>query len=191
MNQNNENDGVFYIGGIVVVIIMLGFLTKILKNVANELSQLFTAIGKMSLSFLGMAWQIAIVLGTLSLGVAAIWAAWYFTKKYYQMVKDGTEVKEQIENRFSELQRKLTAEFNELKIDSTREISWMRQELDDALKKSDVTPAPPNTINSENDSQTETSDENDDSSAHLSVDELEDQFEDQIQDTPKDISNPY
>lgn len=105
MNQNNNNDGVFYIGGIVVVIIMLGFLTKILKNVANELSQLFTAIGKMSLSFLGMAWQIAILLGTLSLGVAAIWAAWYFTKKYYQMVKDGTEVKEQIESRFSELQR--------------------------------------------------------------------------------------
>ena len=102
MSQNNDSSGMLYAGGIVVFIIVVGVLIKILKAIVIELSALCTAIAKMASAFISMAWQITQVVGLLSLGVLAIYAAWVFSKKYYQLVKDATDVKEQIENRFSD-----------------------------------------------------------------------------------------
>tara|TARA_B110001454_G_scaffold219198_1_gene251693 strand:- start:276587 stop:277156 length:570 start_codon:yes stop_codon:yes gene_type:complete len=189
MSHNNDNSGMLYIGGIAVIIIIIGFLIKILKSIMIELSQLFTAIGKMAEAFISMAWQIAQIMGLLALGVAAIYAAWIFSKKYYKLVKDATEVKAQIENRFSNLQSEFEDAFNLLKRNAIREISQMRKELDDALKRSEVVPEIPS-ISTESPT---TSDSNQlaASIANQSNDEQTHQLTTQLQDAPKDISNPF
>lgn len=46
MSHNDDNSGILYAGGIVVFIIVVGFLIKILKTIVIELSALFTAIAK-------------------------------------------------------------------------------------------------------------------------------------------------
>jgi hypothetical protein len=189
MSHNDDNSGMLYIGGIAVIIIIFGFLIKILKSIMIELSLLFTAIGKMAEAFISMAWQIAQVLGLLALGVAVIYAAWIFSKKYYKLVKDATEVKEQIENRFSNLHAEFEDSFNLLKRNASREINQMRKELDEALKRSEVVPeiaSMPAELPTTSDSCQLA-----DSTVNQSNDEQTYQPTTQLQDTPKDISNPF
>lgn len=176
MSHNNDNSGMLYLGGIAVIVIMVGFLIKILKEIMIELSLLFAAIGKMASSFMAMAWQVALVLGLLSLGVLAIYAAWIFSKKYYQLVKDATEVKKQIENRFLELHTEFEDSFKRLHQNAAREIKQMRKELDEALKRSEVAPEAPTAVATTN---------------PQSTNEPKVQIAPQLQDAPKDISNPF
>ena len=199
MSHNDDNSGMLYFGGIVVVVLIVGFLIKVLKSIMIELSLLFTAIGKMASAFILMAWQIAQVVGLLALGVAAIYAAWVFSKKYYQLVKDATEVKAQIESRFSSLQRELNDSFKSLRRDALREINQMRQELDEALKRSEV--VPDNSDSTQSTSETASTsvesattdiiNQPTPSSDTQLADESANQPTTQIQDAPKDISNPF
>jgi len=199
MSHNDDNSGMLYFGGIVVVVLIFGFLIKILKSIMIELSLLFTAIGKTASAFILMAWQIAQVVGLLALGVAAIYAAWVFSKKYYQLVKDATEVKAQTESRFSSLQRELNDSFKSLRRDTLREIAQMRQELDEALKRSEVVPDNPSSnqiatevVGTSSDVVTnEVAGELISSSDAQLADESANQSTTQIQDAPKDISNPF
>lgn len=189
MSHNNDNSGMLYFGGIAVIVIMLGFLIKILKEIMIELSLLFAAIGKMASSFMTMAWQIALVLGLLSLGVLAIYAAWIFSKKYYQLVKDATEVKKQIENRFLELHTEFEDSFKRLHQNAAREIKQMRKELDEALKRSEVVP------NGSTSGATASNAANASPAVATtnpqSTNEPKVQIVPQLQDAPKDISNPF
>ena len=206
MSHNDDNSGTLFIGGILVIIIVVGFLIKILKTIMIELSALFAAIAKMASAFILMAWQIAQVVGLLALGVAAIYAAWIFTKKYYQLVKDATDVKEQIENRFSDLQSELRDSYKSLKRDAVREIIQMRKELDEALKRSEVVPSDQAKSESAsgadgaaNEAATTSTDQVDASSANEQTAGTDSQIANgeinqtttQIQDAPKDISNPF
>lgn len=199
MSHNDDNSGMLYFGGIVVVVLIVGFLIKILKSIMIELSLLFTAIGKMASAFILMAWQIAQVVGLLALGVAAIYAAWVFSKKYYEVVKNATEIKEQLENRFSALQRELNDSFKSLRRDAIREISQMRQELDEALKQSEVVPDNPSSnqiaievVSTSTDVVTnEVAGELIPSTDARLADSSVNQPTTQIQDAPKDISNPF
>lgn len=199
MSHNDDNSGMLYFGGIVVVVLIVGFLIKALKSIMIELSLLFTAIGKMASAFFSMAWQIAQVVGLLALGVAAIYAAWVFSKKYYSVVKNATEIKEQLESRFIELQRELNDSFKSLRRDASREISQMRQELDAALKRSEVVPDNPSSnqiatevVGTSADAVTsEVAGELISSSDAQLADESANQSTIQIQDAPKDISNPF
>jgi len=190
MSHNDDNSGMLYFGGLVVIVIVVGVLIKILKSIMIELSLLFTAIGKAASAFILMAWQIAQVLGLLALGVAAIYAAWVFSKKYYQLVKDATEVKAQIEVRFSELRYELDNSFKNLRRDAIREIDQMRFELDEALKRSEVVP--------DSSDSNQLTNESVNTSAEATAIETAGEFTQstdevmtQIQDTPKDISNPF
>lgn len=199
MSHNDDNSGMLYFGGIVVVVIIVGFLIKVLKSIMIELSLLFTAIGKMASAFILMAWQIAQVVGLLALGVAAIYAAWVFSKKYYQLVKDATEVKAQIESRFSSLQRELNDSFKSLRRDALREIAQMRAELDEALKRSEVAPDNSDSTQPTNEATnaaiepatTEVASELTSSVDAQLADSSVNQPTTQIQDAPKDISNPF
>ncbi len=205
MSHNNDNSEMLYFGGIVVIVIVVGFLIKILKAIMLELSLLFVAIGKAASAFIMMAWQIAQVLGLLSLGVAAIYAAWIFSKKYYQVVKDATDVKEQIENRFSDLHSEFTDSFKKLRRDAACEINQMRQELDEALKRTEVVPstqqASAEGVSSQVSNETDVVapeivttgevGEVPSSADAQSTSEPIDQEKTQIQDAPKDISNPF
>ena len=199
MSHNDDNSGMQYFGGIVVVVLIVGFLIKILKSIMIELSLLFTAIGKMASAFILMAWQIAQVVGLLALGVAAIYAAWVFSKKYYQLVKDATEVKAQIESRFSSLQRELNDSFKSLRRDVFREIAQMRAELDEALKRSEVVPDKSDLAQPTDEAvntaiepvTTAAASELAPSSDTQLTDSTINQPTTQIQDAPKDISNPF
>lgn len=199
MSHNDDNSGMLYIGGIVVIVVVVGLLIKVLKAIMVELSLLFTAICKAASAFMTMAWQIALVLCLLALGMAAIYAAWIFSKKYYQLVKDATHVKEQIEKRFSYLNTEFNTSFKNLKRDAIRDIMEMRKELDEALKRSEVVPDVPQISQMSADASsisteittTEGSSELVASTATQSTNELTAQEKPQMQDTPKDISNPF
>jgi hypothetical protein len=206
MSHNNDNSGMLYTGGIVVFIIVVGILIKILKTIVIELSELFTAIAKMASAFISMAWQITQVIGLLSLGVLAIYAAWVFSKKYYQLVKDATDVKEQIDNKFSDLQSELRDSYKTLKRDAVREIFQMRKELDAALKRSEVVPGDQAKSESASGVDVTTSvavttsadqvnaasaNEQTAGTASQAANNEINHATTQIQDAPKDISNPF
>jgi hypothetical protein len=196
MSHNNDNSGMLYFGGMVVVVVILGFLIKILKGIMIELSLLFTAIGKMASAFIAMAWQIAQVLGLLSLGVLAIYAAWVFSKKYYRLLKDATAVKEQIENRFNYLHNQLNTDFKELSSDCEHAIKQMQRQLDDALKKSEMTPslleAGAPTLESTDSGDGLASSLNNDSIAQdLTTDENLKALEPALEMRPQNVTNPF
>lgn len=196
MSHTDDNNVTYFAGGVVVFIIIMSFTTKILKYVSNELAELFNAFGKMATNFISMAWQIAIVLGVLSLGVASIWAAWYFSRQYYLMIKHGTAIKEQIELRFKELKAEMDSDFSDLSFKARREIASMRDELDDALKITEVVPVSASTVapvqltsdQSDEDANNDT-DENDFDS-YDQIDEDQNTIS-QPQVTPRNIHNPY
>lgn len=140
MSHNDDRNGTLYFGGAVVAVLILGFLVKITKALFMELALVFTAIGKMASAFITMAWYVAQVAGLLALAVLAIYTAWYFSLKYYRMVKRGTELREYIETRLSENECILESSLAEFKKQTRFEIQQMRSELDQALKKSEVVP---------------------------------------------------
>lgn len=184
MSHNDDHNGTLYFGGAVVAVLMLGFLVKIIKALFIELALVFSAIAKMAASFITMAWYVAQVAGLLALAVLAIYAAWYFSLKYYCMVKRGTELKEYIETRLLESESKLEESLTEFKRQTRFEIQQMRSELDLALKKSEVTPQP---LSTEVVQKTPNQDDNGLTVADSNNNEMT------IQEPtrPRDIANPF
>lgn len=184
MSHNDDHNGTLYFGGAVVAVLMLGFLVKIIKALFIELALVFTAIGKMAAAFITMAWYVTQVIGLLALAVLAIYAAWYFSLKYYRMVKRGTELKEFIETRLLESESKLEESLTEFKRQTRFEIQQMRSELDLALKKAEVTPQP---LSTEVIQQTPNKDDN-----SLTVaDSINNEMTIQEPTRPTDIANPF
>lgn len=196
MNQNTDNSGSYYAGGILTVIVVAALLTKVLKYVVLEISAVFKALEIAASNFIAMAWQIGIVLSALSVGAASIWAAWYFSVRYYQMIKQGTAIKEQMELRFKELKTEIDMHHSDLSFETSREILQLRQELDKALKTADVTPSQnaleptsPENIDSEPD-ESESEDYEEDFESEENED-LNNYSQFQIEVTPRNIHNPY
>lgn len=186
MSHNDDHNGTLYFGGAVVAVLMLGFLVKIIKALFMELALVFTAIGKMASAFITMAWYVAQVAGLLALAVLAIYAAWYFSLKYYRMVKRGTELKEYVETRLLESESTLEASLSEFKKQTRFELQQMRSELDQALKKSEVTPQP---LSTEVIQQTPNQEDND--LAATNSDSLNNEMTIQEPTRPTDIANPF
>lgn len=184
--SHNDNSGTLYFGGAVVAIIMLGFLIKILKSILLELSSLFTAFGKMAASFISMAWQLALIAGLIALAGFAIYAAWYFSLKYYRMVKQGTELREQVEARLSDTEYRLEESYSEFRRQVRLEVQQLKLELEQALKKSEVAPSAEPSDKSFQASESTAQPENElttkNESSNLTIQEPT---------RPKDISNPF
>ncbi len=186
MSHNDDHNGTWYFGGAVVAVLMLGFLVKILNALFMELALVFTAIGKMAAAFITMAWYVTQVIGLLALAVLAIYTAWYFSLKYYRMVKRGTELKEHVENRLLESESKLEESLAEFKRQTRFEIQQMQSELDLALKKSEVTPQP---LSTEVIQQTPNQEDN--CLTATNSDSLNNEMTIQEPTRPTDIANPF
>lgn len=186
MSHHDDHNGTWYFGGAVVAVLMLGFLVKILKALFMELALVFSAIAKMAASFITMAWYVAQVLGLISIAVLVIYATWYFSLKYYRMVKRGTELKEYVEARLLEAESKLTESLSEFKRQTRFEIQQMQSELDQALKKSEVTPQPLNT-----EVVPQTPNHEDNCLAAANSDSLNNEMTIQEPTRPTDIANPF
>lgn len=186
MSHHDDHNGTWYFGGAVVAVLMLGFLVKILKALFMELALVFSAIAKMAASFITMAWYIAQVVGLLALAVLVIYAAWYFSLKYYRMVKRGTELKEYVEARLLEAESKLEESLSEFKRQAHFEIQQMQSELDQALKKSKVTPQPLST-----EAIQQTPNQEDNGLAVADSDSLNNEMTIQEPTRPTDITNPF
>jgi hypothetical protein len=92
MNQDTERSDLIVIG---IVILGIGNgLFKWLQVLVAQVQQILQAFAKGAVSIAMMLWDLVIIVGITSLGLAAIASAVYVTYKYIRLVQSVTAVRE-------------------------------------------------------------------------------------------------
>ena len=140
MSSNNNDSGTMFAGGIIVVIIVIMFSLKAIEKIMVQLSKTFNAFGSAMASFGQMAFNVLLVLVLIAVAVGCIYAAVYFTYRYYKMVKAGTDLKQLLDERFFDLDQKLFSELRAKQSDFDDRIRLMEKKLKAALDRPELTP---------------------------------------------------
>lgn len=140
MSSNNNDSGTMFAGGIIVVIIVIMFSLKAIEKIMVQLSKTFNAFGSAMASFGQMAFNVLLVLALLAAAIGCVYAAVYFTYRYYKMVKAGTDLKQLLAERFFDLDQKLFLELRAKQSDFDYRIRLMEKKLKSALDRPELTP---------------------------------------------------
>ena len=141
MSSSNNNQGPEMMIGAVILILALGVIViKALKHFFMELARAFDAFAGMVGSFISILWNTAQVVGLIGLIILSVFCAIYFTLQYYQMVKEGTDLREWTKINLSEFEKNIVNRFELLEMDVSSDVRDMDQRLTDALKKPEVAP---------------------------------------------------
>lgn len=140
MSSNNNDSGTMFAGGIIVVIIVIMFSLKAIEKIMVQLSKTFNAFGSAMASFGQMAFNVLLVLALLAAAIGCVYAAVYFTYRYYKMVKAGTDLKQLLDERFFDLDQKLFSELRAKQSDFDYRIRLMEKKLKSALDRPELTP---------------------------------------------------
>lgn len=133
MRDNDSNT--IFAGGIVAVLVMIGLSLKALKRIFIELEHTFYAFGKMAHSFWSMAWNSVVALGLVAVGIGCVFAAIYFTYKYYLMVKRGTELKKAVDIKICDFSIQLHSNLEEIRETYDERIHYLELKLHQALDR--------------------------------------------------------
>ena len=149
MSSSNNNQGPEMMIGAVILILALGVIViKALKHFFMELARAFDAFAGMVGSFISILWNMAQVVGLIGLIILSVFCAIYFTLQYYQMVKEGTDLREWTKASLSEFEKNIVNRFELLEMDVSSDVRDMDQRLTDALKKPEVAPELEDVLNS-------------------------------------------
>lgn len=140
MRDNDSNT--MFAGGIIVVIIVIMACLKAIERIFIQLGKTFAAFGKMAESFFYMAWHGVLVLGLIALGLGCVFAAVYFTYKYFLMVKRATEVQTYVEDKIQDVVRQVNLILREARESADEKISALEYKLSEALDKPALAPVP-------------------------------------------------
>jgi hypothetical protein len=141
MSDNNNNHGPeMVIGGSLLALFFAMFIIKALKQFFLELGQAFEAFGHMTGSFVFMLWNILQVVFLVSLIIASVVAAVYFTIKYWQMVTDGTALREWVQSSMAELEGNVGGRLEKFGSNVNQRIEDLDDRLTSALTKPEVAP---------------------------------------------------
>ena len=112
MSNNQEYCGACtVVGCLLSAIAIASIFFKWMKNFWIELGQSFSAFGDMTGSFIAMLWNIFQVVSLVSLTIAGLACAIYFSIKYFEMVKDGTAIREWVQGSMVDYETKMNARF--------------------------------------------------------------------------------
>ncbi len=137
-----DDSSTMFAGGAIVVIVIVVVCLKAIQEVFIQLGKTFDALGKMAGSFFYMAWNGVLALGLISLGIACVWAAGYFSYKYYLMVKRGTEIEARVDAKISGLIDQVNTSIKELKAQNNERVARLELKLREALEKPAIAPLP-------------------------------------------------
>lgn len=135
-----DDSSTMFAGGIIVVIIVIMACLKAIQKIFIQMGQTFDAFGKMTGSFLYMAWEVILAIGLISLGIGCVFAAGYFSYKYYLMVRRGTEIKESVDARIQEFEEQMNTSIEELHRANEGRLRGMELKLHKALDKPALVP---------------------------------------------------
>lgn len=138
--MNDNNNGTVFAGGIVIIILVIAFALKALEKIFIQLGQMFDAFTKMIGSFFMMTWQAVLMLGLMAIGIGLVYAAIYFSYKYYKMVKRGTELQADVERRLTDFADQVNSILKDHHQDTRSKLQQMSQKLSEALDKPAVVP---------------------------------------------------
>lgn len=138
MRENDSSS--MFAGGIIVVVIVVMFFLKAIQKIFIQLERTFEAFGKMSESFFMMAWRALLALGLIAAAIACVFAAGYFSYKYYLMVKRGTELKRHLDHQLEEIVAQVNAKLREMRESNHERIQIMESKLREALDKPAMVP---------------------------------------------------
>lgn len=149
MSSNNNYQGPeMMIGAVILILALSVIVIRALKSFFIELARAFDAFAGMVGSFISILWNTAQVVGLISLIIFSVFCAIYFTLQYYQMVKEGTALREWTKNNLSEFEKSIVNRFERLEIDISADVRDMDHRLTEALKKPEVAPEAEEDINS-------------------------------------------
>lgn len=141
MSSSDNNDGPFYvIGACLLMLFFASILIKALKQFFIELGQSFEAFGNMTGSFISMLWNVFQVVALVSMTIAGVICAVYFTIKYFEMVKDGIAIRESVQKSLEGFEAKLNDKMAELENQVNRQVLALDAKLTKALAKPEVAP---------------------------------------------------
>lgn len=141
MNNHNESHGPeMMLGGVLLALFFVSFIFKALKNFFNELGQTFEAFGHAAGSFIFMLWNVLQVVGLIALTIAALFAAIYFSIQYYRMVKEGTALREWLQDSMRTLENNVEARLQKFARQIEHKINDVDSRLTEALEKPDLAP---------------------------------------------------
>lgn len=138
MGDNDSNT--MFAGGVIVVIIVIMACLKAIQKIFTELGLMFKAFGKMAESFLHMAWHGVLALGLIATGLGCLFAAGYFTYKYYVMVKRGTEIQKAVNDKVQSFYEHINSTFETHQRDNDERLHAMALKLKEALDKPAIAP---------------------------------------------------
>ena len=184
--KDNDSSAMFA-GGIILVIIVIGVCLNALKKLFILLGETFNAFGNMAKGFFYMAWQLLLALGLIALVIGCVYAAVYFTYEYYKMVKKGTELKKEVDEKMQDMANQINDILKSHKAETKSYLSEMDLKLRSALDKPDIVPTanPQNLLPAPVSTVTPAAEINKSSSLHANT---QNQPEGP---SPSDVTNPF
>ncbi len=142
MNNDNNNNAAMYGGGILVFIIIIAVVLESLEKLFIQIGRTFDAMTGMLGSVFMMLFTTLIMLGLIAVAAGLIFAAIYFSYKYYKMVKRGTDLKAYLDYTIGEFTNQVNIQIEEIKSDTKDSLNHMDRKLSHALDKPAVAPMP-------------------------------------------------
>ncbi len=137
----NDNKDSMFAGGIIIIVVVGALALKAIEKIFIQLGQVFDAMTNAAASFFMMAWHLVLALGLIAVGIGCVYAAVYFTNKYYLMVKRGTDLQQQVNRKLQEVTAELNSAVSQLREDTRYDLRLMAKKLSDALDKPEIVPA--------------------------------------------------
>jgi hypothetical protein len=143
MSNNDDSSGGAFrmIGASLLMLFFASILVKTMKRFFIELGESFEAFGHMTGSFISMLWNVFQVVSLVSMTIAGLACAIYFTIKYFEMVKEGTALREWVQASRNEFEIKLDEKMNALDRSIKVEMYQLDSKLTQALAKPEVAPS--------------------------------------------------
>ena len=129
-----------FAGGIVLVIVLVGLAVKAIEKLMIQISLTADAVGKAAQSFTGMALKIGLVLGLIAIGLACLYAAIYFSYRYYKMVRQATDLQAEVDRRLTDFSNQVNSILKDFRNETRFDLNQMSQKLSEALDKPTIAP---------------------------------------------------
>lgn len=139
MSQNNNNANMFA-GGIVLVIVLVGLAVKAIEKLMIQISLTADAVGKAAQSFTMMALKIGLILGLIAIGLASLYAAIYFSYRYYKMVRRATDLQAEVDRRLTDFSNQVNSILKDFRSETRFDLNQMSQKLSEALDQPTIAP---------------------------------------------------
>lgn len=128
------------IGGVILILALGTIVIKALKQFFIELGQSFEAFAFMIGSFTSIIWNTVQVVFLIALIISTVFCAIYFSIQYYQMVKEGTALREWTQSTINEWEEKFLKRLDQFEAGVDYKVYSMDSKLTNALKKPEVAP---------------------------------------------------